>query len=51
MEFEEVKALVEENIRLIAFTKDSYKEAMERATKFLTISAILCFFSFVSIAV
>ena len=44
MEFEEVQALVNEHIQLIAFSKDSYKEALERATKFLVISAIVAEF-------
>lgn len=44
MEFDEVQALVDEHIQLIAFSKNSYKEAMDRATKFLVIAAIVAEF-------
>jgi hypothetical protein len=41
MNFEEVKGLVDENIDLIAYSKQAFKEATERTTKFLMVVAVL----------
>lgn len=41
MEFEEIQELVHEHIQLIAFGKGAFNEALDRATKFLTMVAIL----------
>lgn len=39
--FEEVKGLVDENIELIAYSKEAFKDAIQRSTKFLMVIAVL----------
>lgn len=41
MEFEDVKQYVDEHVDLIVFGKDSMRESMERASKFLVVISIL----------
>ncbi len=39
--FEELKEFISQNVDLIAYSKDSYKESVERATRFLMVIAVL----------